>query len=91
MILNVIKKNKMITSVYFLWISLGYYRGIEFYDYKLKQNKENTKIYTKIFINRCYGSFVYGNPLLFPYIGFYEIMNLECYLRNIDKKINILI
>jgi hypothetical protein len=80
-----------------LWSSLGFYRGINYYNYKKeRENKiEKAKILSEkinnYYYTEClyYGvttSMMYVFPLTFPFMFIKEILRIEIVIRNLNDE-----
>jgi hypothetical protein len=77
----------------FAWTSLGFYRGVSEYDYKLEQANKNLGVDKKpyIFSSKLnfgtIGAFIYGNPFSLPITINKELYRLEVNFRGLtDEK-----
>jgi hypothetical protein len=73
----------------FAWSSLGFYRGINKYNYSYEKNKQKydkTKYYSKCFGEGFIGIMVYLNPFLTPLCLYKEIQRLTINICTIDYK-----
>ena len=70
------------------WGSLGFYRGLNEYDYKYEKNKkmgrQRTYLYSGKFVNGLFGCFFYLNPLFVGITIPNEIYRLEVNLREME-------
>jgi hypothetical protein len=73
--------------LYVSWSGLGFLRGINSYNYKLKNQNDNY-IYTNSLIYGILGFIIYANPVLLPFTLHKEIYRLEINARGIEKKKN---
>jgi len=74
------------------WGSLGFYRGINEYDYKYEQNKKmgrhKTYLYSGKFTCGLMGTLFYLNPFLVIFVIPKEIYRLEVNLRGMESEKN---
>jgi hypothetical protein len=70
------------------WGSLGFYRGLNAYDYKYEQNKKMGRrelyLYSGKFAGGLFGCFFYLNPFLSIIMIPKEIYRLEVNLRGME-------
>jgi hypothetical protein len=76
------------------WTSLGFYRGLNRYDYFYAKNKNSSKyhdapyLYTMKMVDGVLGGFLYINPFLLPITVPKELYRLEINLRGLEKEKN---
>ena len=72
------------------WGSLGFYRGLNEYDYKYEQNKKMGRrelyLYSGKFTGGLFGCLFYLNPFLTIFMVSKEIYRLEVNLRGMDTE-----
>ena len=68
----------------FSWCGLGFLRGVQSYIYIY--NKTHPYLYANIISNGLFGSLVYINPVLLPFIFYKELYRLEVNIRNLKHE-----
>jgi hypothetical protein len=86
-------KKRIYSSVFIGWSSLGFVRGMNFYDYRINKYNETacienkkTKFYLSKFTSGIFGSFCYITPPFLFLNVWREIYRLEINLRGLDKE-----
>ena len=67
----------------FGWSALGYYRGVQEYNY---YRKNTTCLYSEQFVRGLIGSFIYINPLLWLLMVKKEIYRFEVNIRSLEHE-----
>ncbi len=82
-----IQKNNLFRASYASWCVLGFYRGVNDYNYSIKRSRNKKNIlYIDSIRTGFLGSFIYGFPLIFPLLIYKEIYRLEVDIRNLEHE-----
>lgn len=77
---------------YIIWIGLGFFRGINSYEYNLnvllKYNKNKRYMYLDSFGYGIYGLLIYTIPVFLPILIYKELYRLEINIRNLENEKN---
>lgn len=67
------------------WTSLGFYRGVQNYNYF--ENKKGNKdyMYSECFSSGVFGAFLYYVPMCWPIIVYKELNRAEICIRGLEK------
>lgn len=69
---------------YIGWCGLGFKRGVNSYNYR--HNDKETYLYSNMVFKGMFGTFLYGNPVLFPFFAYKELYRLETDIRNLEDE-----
>jgi hypothetical protein len=79
-------KKYAIRAAMVAWTSLGFFRGINSYNYEYKNSSNTkTKLYTVRFVYGVGGSLIYICPFLLPVAAVKEIYRAEVVLRGLGE------
>jgi len=68
------------------WSSLGFYRGVQNYNYfENKYNNNKNYMYSKCFVHGTFGALLYYVPLCWPFLGYKELNRAEICIRSLEK------
>jgi hypothetical protein len=84
-------KNQYVAISYICWSGLGFFRGINYYTYKHKHDKYESKktyLYLSSIGYGLYGFTLYANPILLPISIYKELYRIEVNLRNLENEKN---
>jgi hypothetical protein len=82
--LKTINKKKIAFIGIICWSGLGFFRGINYYNYNLKTYYNSEPyLYTHSYLSGLLGIFIYINPVLLPFTLYKEIYRIEINIRNI--------
>jgi hypothetical protein len=70
---------------YTSWCALGFYRGVNSYEYEKKKTNMNTYLYLNSFGYGCCGILFYANPCLMPLSVYKEIYRFEIKMRQLEQ------
>jgi hypothetical protein len=76
--------NIKLKVLYFLWISLGYKRGLDNYHH----SNPSLYLYKNKVLNGLMASIMYASPVVSPFVLNKEIFRLEVYIRNLEDEKN---
>jgi hypothetical protein len=77
-------KKYTIRAAMVAWTALGFFRGINSYNYEYRSNTQ-TKLYTVQFVYGVGGSLIYICPFLLPVAAVKEIYRAEVVLRGLTE------
>ena len=82
---NIFTRKKLLYFTGVGWSTLGFYRGINYYEYYHKHENKHYFYTDKIF-NGLFGLVIYINPGLLPIAIYKEIYRLEINLRGLEEE-----
>jgi hypothetical protein len=71
-----------------LWAGLGFYRGVQLYNYRYENGYNKTYFYLGCFFKGVFGGLLYITPFLLPLIIIKEIYRLEVEIKGINEEKN---
>ena len=79
---------KVLLPIAAAWGSLGFVRGMQFYDYEYKTNLHTRETY--MYLERMRygagGTIAYMNPLISMFVAYKELYRCEVCLRNLEEE-----
>jgi hypothetical protein len=79
----ILNKSNLLGGSLFGWTALGFYRGVQEYNY---YRKDTTRLYSGQFGRGLLGSFIYLNPLIGLFMFQKEIYRFEVYVRSLETE-----
>jgi hypothetical protein len=79
----ILNKSNLLGGSLFGWVSLGFYRGVQEYNY---YRKDTPHLYSEQFGRGLLGSFIYINPFLGLFMFQKEIYRFEVNVRSLETE-----